>query len=78
MFGFLLSMDMPHHCIPKDFNPNACLNEISGGYRYDTSNSKGIIIKNPFIWVAQELLTCGLFAREDNLNMSLLSKLYFL
>ena len=78
IFSFPPSMDLPCRHVPKEFNPNAFWNEISGNYWYDTSNSKGTVIRNPYIRVAQRLLAYGLFAREDSLNMPRLSELYFL
>jgi len=35
-------------------------------------------IKNPCIRVAQRILACSLFARDDSLNVPRLSELYFL
>ena len=78
IFGFSPSIDLPYRHVPKEFNPNAFWNEIFGDYWYDISYSKDTIIRNPYIRVAQRLLACGLFAREDSLNMPHLSQLYFL
>jgi len=71
-------MDLPYRHVPKEFNRNTFWYEISGDHWYDTNNSKGTIIRNPCIQVAQRLLACGLFARDDSLNVSHLSELYFL
>ena len=49
IFGFPPSMELPYRHVPKDFNPNAFWNQISGEYQYDTGNSKGTIIRNPYI-----------------------------
>jgi len=57
---------------------NASWDEISGDHRYNTSTYKGTFIRNPCIWVAQCMLSCGVFARNDSLNVLRLSKLYFL
>jgi len=35
--------------VSKEVNPNALWNEISRDYWYDTSNTKGTIIQNPYI-----------------------------
>jgi len=78
IFGFLPSMDLPYHHVPKEFNPNAFWYELYGDHWYDTSNSKDIIIPNAYICVAQQLLACGLFAWEDSLNVPRLSEVYFL
>ena len=63
IFGFSLSMNLPYRHVPKEFNLNAFWHEIFWGYRYDTSNPKCIVIRNPCILLAQRLLACGLFAR---------------
>jgi len=78
VFGFPSSMDLPHRYILKEFNLNVFWYEISRYCQYDTSNSKGTVNRNPCICVAQRLFTCGLFGREDTLNVPHLSKLYFL
>ena len=70
-------MDLPYFHYQKDFNMNTFWNKISGDQRYDASNSKGTVIGNPCIRVAQRLLAYGLFARDDSLNVCL-SELYFL
>ena len=77
MFGFSPSMYFPYRRVLKEFNPNVFWHESFGDHWYDISNSKDIVITNPYIRVAQRLLACGLFAREDILTMSRLSKLYF-
>ena len=59
--------------MPREFNPNAFWYTLTGNYQYDVSRSKGTIIRVP-----QRVLTSGLFAREDNLNVPHLSELYFL
>ena len=69
IFGFLLRMDLPYFHVPKEFNPNVFWHELSRDHRYDTNNFKGTIIQNPCILVAQRLLACGLFTREDSINM---------
>ena len=71
-------MDRSYHHVPKEFNLNAFWYEISKNYRYDTSNSKGTVAQNSYICVAQRLLACGLFAKEDSLNVPHRSELYFL
>jgi len=62
---------------PKTLTRMLC-NEISEDYQCDISNFEGTVIRNPYIRVAQRLLTCGLFAREDSLNVPHQSELYFL
>jgi len=62
IFDFPPSMDLTYRHVSKYFNSNAFSDEIYGDYRYDTSNSKGTIIKNLSVRVAQRLLACGLFA----------------
>jgi len=76
ILGFPPSMKLPYQHVHKEFNLNVFWNEIFGDHQYDTSNSKGTIIRNPCIQVAQRLLACGLFVREDSFNVSRLSKLY--
>ena len=71
-------MDLPYRHVSKEFNPNAFWHELSEDHRYDISNSKGTIIRYPGIRLAQRLLACGLFAREDSLNVPRLSELYLL
>jgi len=51
IFCFLLNMDLPYCHVPKGYNPNAFWHELSGDHMYDTSNSKGIAIRNPSIRV---------------------------
>jgi len=68
-------MDLPYCYVYKEFNLNTFWYELFGDYRYDTSNYKGTIIWNPCIHVAQWLLACGLFAREDSLNVPRLFEL---
>jgi len=64
--------------VPREFNPNALWYTLTGNYQYDASHSKGTIIRNHCIRVAQRVLTCGLFALEDSLNVPHLFELYFL
>ena len=78
MFGFSPSMDLPCRHVRKEFNPNTFWHDLSRDYRYDTSNSKGTTIRNPYIRIAQRLLAYDLFAREDTLNVPRLFDLYFL
>ena len=60
-------MDLLHYQVPDKFNPNAFWGELSGSVRHSTSSSK-----------CTHILACSLFARDDNLNVSGLSELYFL
>jgi len=53
VFYFSSSMDLPYQHVPKEFNSNAFWHQLSGVHHYDTSNSKGTIIRNPCIRVAQ-------------------------
>jgi len=69
IFDFPPSLDLPYRYVTKEFNTTAFCHEISWDYRYDMSNSKGIIIRNPCIRVAQRLLACGLFARGGSMNV---------
>ena len=78
IFGFPPIMDLDHHHVPKEFNPNVFWYLINKNYQYNITNSKGTITRNPCIRVAQCLLECGLFPREDSLNVPCLSTLYFL
>jgi len=52
MLGFMPSMDLPYRHVPKEFNPNTFRNELSRVHWYDTSNSKGTVIRKPYILVA--------------------------
>ena len=52
--------------------------EISRSFNYNTSLYKCIFIKNPCIRVAQCIFVFGLFARDDSINVSQLSELYFM
>jgi len=78
IFGFPPSMDLSNQQVPHEFNPNAFWGKLLRIVRYITSSSKCIHIRNPYITVAQPTLACSLFARDDSLNVSRLSKLYFL
>ena len=78
IFRFPPSMDLSYRYVPREFSPNAFRYELFKDHRYDTSHSKGMVIQNPYIRVAQWPLACGLFAREDTLNVPHLSELYFL
>ena len=71
-------MDIPNRQFPCEFNPNAFLGELSGSVRYSTSSSKCTHIRNPCIRIAQHILACSLFARDNSLNVPRLSELYFL
>jgi len=71
-------MDLSHHQVPRKFNPNAFWGELSWSVRYSTSSSKYTHIRNPCIGVAQRILACSLFARDDSLNILRLSELNFL
>jgi len=64
--------------VPKEFNPNAFWFTLTGTYQYDASHSKGTIICNPCMRVAQRILDCGLVARKNTLNGCRLSELYSL
>jgi len=78
IFGFPVSLDLRWRCVPQEFNLNAFWYEIMWDYRYNTSTRKCTFIRNPCIQVAQWMLACGIFARDDTLNVSRLSELYFL
>jgi len=71
-------MDLPNRQVPREFNSNAFWSELSGSVRYSTSSSKCTHIRKPSIRVAQRILACSLFARDDSLNVLRLSELYFL
>jgi len=71
-------MNLPYRHVPKEFNLNAFWYELSRDDRYDTSNSKGIIIRNRWVHMAQQLLAYGLIAREDSLKVPHLFELYVL
>jgi len=71
-------MNLPYHLVPKEFNPNAFWYEFFQDHWYDTSNSKGTVFRNPCIQVAKRLLACGLFSREDSLNVPRQSELHVL
>jgi len=73
IFGFPPSMDLSNRQVPREFNPNAFWGELSGSVRYSTSSSKCTHIRNPCIRVAQRILACSLFARDDGLNVRRLS-----
>jgi len=73
IFGFLLGINLWNQQVPRKFNPNAFLGELSRSVRYSTSSSKCTHIRNPCIRVAQHILTCFFFARDDSLNVSKLS-----
>ena len=78
IFGLPLSMELSHHQVPCEFNTNVFWGELSRSVRYSTSSSKCTHTTNPCIRVAQRILACSLFARDDNLNVSKLFELYFL
>jgi len=78
VFGFSPSIDISSRQVPYEFNPNAFWGELSKSVRYCTSSSKCTHIRNPCIRVAQCILACSLFARDDRLNVLSLSELYFL
>jgi len=75
---FLYSLDLSWHPVPLEFNLNAFWYEIVKDYWYRTSACKGSFIRNLYIRVAQWLLACSIFAKDDNLNVPWLAKLYFL
>jgi len=75
IFGFSPSMDILSCQVPGEFNPNVFCGEHSGSVRYSTSLSKCTHIRNPCIRVAQHVLPCSLFARDDSLNDPRLSEL---
>ena len=52
IFGCPPSLDLPYHCVPQEFNPNSFLYKIAGDHRYDSSYSKGMVIRNHGIQVA--------------------------
>ena len=70
-------MDLSHHHVPHEFNPNAFWGELSGSVRYSTSSSTCTHIRNPCIRVAQRILASSLFARDDSVNVPRLFELYF-
>ena len=78
IFGFLPSLDLDYHLVPRELNPNAFWHTITTSYQYDASHSKGTIIRNPCIRVIQCVLAHGLFDWEDSLTMHYLSELYSL
>ena len=78
MFSFPPNMDSPYRHMPKELNSNAFLHELLRDHRYDTSNSKDIVITKPCIRVTKQLLAYVLFTMEDSLNEHRMSKLYFL
>jgi len=63
--------------VPREFDPNAFWYTFTGNYQYYASHSKGTIIYNPCIGVAQCVLPCGLFAQEGSLKVPRVSKLHF-
>jgi len=69
IFGFPPSMDLNHRCVPKEFNPNAFWNSITRSYQYDTSNSKGTIIRNLYTRVANFCLHVVCLLKKDILNI---------
>ena len=77
VLGIPPSMDLSYLHVPKEFNSNTFWYEIFGDHRYDTSNSKGMVIRNPCIRVTQRLLAYDLFAWQDSLNVPHLSELHF-
>jgi len=78
IFGFPSSLDVTLRKVPRQFNPNAFWFEIAGNYNYNTSSCKCTQIRNPCIRVAQRLMSSGIFARDDSVNVPRLSELYFL
>jgi len=78
IFGFSPGMDLPNRQVLQEFNLNAYWGELLESVRYSTSSSKCTQIWNPCIQVAQRILACCFFARDDNLKVTRLSKLYFL
>jgi len=73
IFGFPPSMDLLNRQVPREFNPNSFWGVLSGSVRYSTISSKCAHIRNPCIRIAQRILTCSLFARDDSLNVPRLS-----
>ena len=78
IIGFPPNLDLDRHDVPGAFNPNAFWYIIAENYYHYASHTKGTIIQNPCIRVAQRVFPCGLFAREDSLNVPCLSEPYFL
>ena len=76
IFGFSPSIDLIDLQVPELFNPNQFWEVIAGTYGYNTSSCKDTAIRNPYIWVAHRILFFGLFARDDNVNVPILSRLY--
>ena len=62
IFSFPPSLDLQQRQVSREFNPNTFWYTITGNYQYDVSHSKGTIVWNPCIRVAQRVLTCELFA----------------
>ena len=52
--------------------------EIMRDYRYNMCIYKGTFIRNPFIQVAQWMLVCRVFSRDDSPNVYAWRELYFL
>ena len=69
IFGFLPNLDLFDRRISQNFNPNSFSSHIKGDYHYDSSTSKGIIIRNICIPLSQNLLVCRIFVREASLTM---------
>jgi len=78
MFDFPPSLDLDGRHVLRQFNRNTFWYTLIGNYQYDAGHSKGTIIGNPCIEVAQRVLARGLFAQENSLNMPRPSELYFL
>jgi len=78
IFGFSTYHGYLESQSPQKFNPNAFWGKLSRSVRCSTSSSKCTHIRNPCIRVAQRILTCLLFARDDSLNVPRLFELYFL
>jgi len=78
IFDFSPCMDLLNWRVPREFIPNPFWGELSGSVRYNTSSSKCTHIRNPCIRVAQRIQAYCFFARDDSLNVSRLSELYFL
>jgi len=62
IFHFPPSLDLNQQHVLGEFNHNAFWYTLTSNYHYDASHSKGTIIRNPCIRVAQHVLACGLFA----------------
>ena len=78
IFGFPPSLDVTLIAVPHPFNPNTFWVEITRNSNYSRSSCKCTQIRNPCIRVAQRIMSSGIFARDDSVNVPRLSELYFL